>query len=81
MSRTVNKYHFQCTDCDTIYQQDEVKYLCPVCSAENTNISPPKGENSCPASHQRDADNIYDWSFICHGADTADAGAFHQHRL
>jgi threonine synthase len=43
MSRTVNKYHFQCTDCDTIYQQDEVKYLCPVCSAENTNISPPKG--------------------------------------
>jgi threonine synthase len=38
-----SKYHFQCTDCGSLYQQDEVSYLCPKCEATNNPDLPPKG--------------------------------------
>ena len=37
------KYHFQCTDCGSLYQPDEVQYLCPKCEAQNKEGMPPKG--------------------------------------
>lgn len=37
------KYHFECIDCKTMYEADEVTYLCPVCDKGNSLDMPPKG--------------------------------------
>ncbi len=37
------KYHFECIDCKTMYEADEVTYLCPVCDKGNSLDIPPKG--------------------------------------
>ncbi len=37
------KYHFQCTDCGSLYQPEEVQYLCPKCEVQNKADFPPKG--------------------------------------
>ncbi len=38
-----NKYHYQCTNCNTQFSESEVTYLCPGCNKSNTAILPPKG--------------------------------------
>ena len=38
-----NKFQYQCTECNKIYQEDKVLYLCPSCSAGNKVNLPPKG--------------------------------------
>ncbi len=38
-----SKYKYQCVDCGAIYPAGEVTYLCPSCSAANTDDTPPKG--------------------------------------
>lgn len=37
------KFHYECNDCGTHFQPNEVKYLCPVCESKNTVSLPPKG--------------------------------------
>ncbi len=43
MKITNNKYHYKCINCETQYESDEVKYLCPECNKQNNLSSPPKG--------------------------------------
>lgn len=38
-----NKYHYQCTNCNTQFNESEVTYLCPDCNKSNSAILPPKG--------------------------------------
>jgi len=38
-----NKFIYKCINCDAEYTQNDVKYLCPVCEATNSNNLPPKG--------------------------------------
>jgi len=38
-----NKYHYQCTNCNTQFNESEVTYLCPNCNKSNSPILPPKG--------------------------------------
>lgn len=38
-----NKFYYQCSDCGRKYAADEVRYLCPACSAKNKPDQPPKG--------------------------------------
>ncbi len=37
------EHHFQCINCGNHFNKDEVKYLCPDCSENNSSASPPKG--------------------------------------
>jgi len=37
------KFTYKCTDCDREFSVNDVKYLCPVCSKQNSTKSPPKG--------------------------------------
>ena len=37
------KFIYKCNDCGKEYNEDEVKYLCPVCSKNNSKDKPPKG--------------------------------------
>ncbi|NCB02334.1 MAG: pyridoxal-phosphate dependent enzyme [Spirochaetia bacterium] len=33
------RFHYECCDCNSVYQTDEVMYLCPSCEKENTDPS------------------------------------------
>ena len=39
----MKSYHFECVNCSTVYELDEVSYLCPVCELKNTSDTPPMG--------------------------------------
>ncbi len=39
----MKKFHFECNDCGTLYNEHEIKYLCPKCEAKNTTEKPPLG--------------------------------------
>lgn len=36
-------FYYQCINCKSIYSTDQTIYLCPECSADNSNTAPPKG--------------------------------------
>ncbi len=38
-----SKFQYKCITCGKTWQQDQVLYLCPNCSQENNNNTPPKG--------------------------------------
>ena len=38
-----HKYHYECINCDSIYNESQVTYLCPLCSESNIPELPPKG--------------------------------------
>ena len=37
------KYYFECTTCGTEYRADELRYVCPKCTEQNSDNEPPKG--------------------------------------
>lgn len=37
------EHYFQCINCGNHFNKDEIKYLCPYCSKNNSSTSPPKG--------------------------------------
>lgn len=37
------KFIYKCTDCSREFRVTDVKYLCPVCSKQNSTKAPPKG--------------------------------------
>jgi len=39
----MTKFHFECTDCKTLYKEHETMYLCPKCEIKNTPENPPLG--------------------------------------
>jgi threonine synthase len=38
-----SKFIYKCTDCGKEYKSTETIYLCPVCSIQNTTVTPPRG--------------------------------------
>jgi len=43
MIKRKEKFHYQCIHCGKSYSSSEIRYLCPVCDAENRTDRPPKG--------------------------------------
>ena len=39
----MNKFHYQCTNCNAQFNESELIYLCPDCSKSNSTNLPPKG--------------------------------------
>lgn len=37
------KFHYECTDCGSLYEDSQIKYVCPVCNKSNPPDLPPKG--------------------------------------
>jgi threonine synthase len=38
-----SKFIYKCTDCGKEYDSTDTIYLCPVCSVQNTSVTPPRG--------------------------------------
>ena len=38
-----DKFYYRCIDCGTVYDGNEIRYLCPHCAANNSAGMPPKG--------------------------------------
>lgn len=50
---TNKKFKYQCIHCGKIFPEEEIKYLCPVCSKKNQTDQPPLGVLKCLYNDQK----------------------------